>query len=32
MADGVLPILEIKSVGKTYQLKGQVIEALRGKT
>jgi NitT/TauT family transport system ATP-binding protein len=30
MADGVLPILEIKSVGKTYQLKGQVIEALRG--
>jgi NitT/TauT family transport system ATP-binding protein len=30
MADGVLPILEIKNVGKTYQMKGQPIEALRG--
>jgi NitT/TauT family transport system ATP-binding protein len=30
MAEATIPILELKGVGKTYELQGQRIEALRG--
>jgi NitT/TauT family transport system ATP-binding protein len=30
MAEGVIPILEMKNAGKTYSQNGRAIEALRG--